>query len=119
MRQVGIQGGQERATESPPTNSMSRIDAYSGSDTLLSKRIALGKPLSRLMDAKPQPSKPAAAAMAKTPGLDHVEAVCVGMFLLVAFRRSADVVKDRWALPELAATEAAVDRPTGLTALAK
>jgi hypothetical protein len=105
---------------------MSRIDAYLGSDTLLSKRIALGKPLSRLIDAKPHPSKPAAAAMAKTPGLDHVEAVCVGMFLLVAFRRSVDVVNDRWALPDLAATvdkraatEAAVDRPNGLAALAK
>jgi hypothetical protein len=85
------------------TNSISRIDAYLGTDTLLSRRIALGNPLSSLTDARLHPSKPAATAMATTPELDHVEAAFVAMFSPGGLLRNADVPNR--ALPEAAATD--------------
>lgn len=102
-----------------PTSSISRIDAYFGKAILLSKCIAPGKPLT-LMVATLQPSKPAAAAIARTLAPVHVDAVFAAEIRLpLTFLRNAEVVKNR-ALPETAPVVVAVDdRPKGLTALAK
>ena len=114
-----------KVRQQKPTTSISRIDAYFGIAILLSKRIAPGNSLT-LKLATPQPSKPATAATARTPGPVHVDAVreaetFCGVFWEATFRRKADAVKDRLLPAALTGgVEAeAVDRPNGLTAFAK
>lgn len=94
-------------------------------DTLLSSSIAPGK-RPESIDASPHPRTPAAAAMATTRWLVHVDpgpGSPAPVLLPAVFRRNAEALKNRRGVAAAAlgpaAAEAVADRRRGLMPLAK
>jgi hypothetical protein len=83
-----------------------------------SSKTAPGKPRCWSSEA-PQPSRPAAAATAKTLRSDHVEAARVPWLLPAGLRRMDEAVKLCRPAAQRVLFRVATDRPMGLAALVK
>lgn len=97
---------------------ISRMLAYRGTGNTPSSSTVPGKPRCRSSET-PHPSRPAAAAMARTPDSDHAEAAREPCPLPAAARRTDEVVKRCRTDGQGLLLKAAKDRPRGLAALAK